>query len=88
MQSIGGNLLQDLDNYANHNGKRERGISTTFLRAGSEDGTQPLFPISSKRLSIHADVSKEEMGWICLPFQHGQQSNLFWTQIRDKKICG
>ena len=41
MQSIGGNLLQDLGNYANHNGKRERGISTTFLRAGSEDGTQP-----------------------------------------------
>ena len=40
MQSTGENLLQDLDNYANHNGKRERGISTTFLRAGSEDGTK------------------------------------------------
>ena len=66
MQSIGGNLLQDLGNYANHNGKRERGISTTFLRAGSEDGTQPLFPISSKRLSIHADVPKEKVGWIRL----------------------
>ena len=66
MQSIGGNLLQDLGNYANHNGKRERGISTTFLRAGSEDGTQPLFPISSKGLSIHADVPKKKMGWICL----------------------
>ena len=66
MQSVGGNLLQDLGNYANHNGKRERGISTTFLRAGSEDGTQPLFPISSKRLSIHAYVSQEEMGWIRL----------------------
>ena len=66
MQSIGGNLLQDLGNCANHNGKRERGISTTFLRAGSEDGTQPLFPISSKRLSIHAYVSQEEMGWIRL----------------------
>ena len=66
MQSVGGNLLQDLGNYANHNGKRERGISTTFLRAGSEDGTQPLFPISSKRLSIHADVPKEKVGWIRL----------------------
>ena len=72
MQSVGGNLLQDLDNYANHNGKRERGISTTFLRAGSEDGTQPLFPISSKRLSIHADVPKEKMGWIRLSLQYGQ----------------
>ena len=72
MQSIGGNLLQDLDNYANHNGKRKRGISTTFLRAGSEDGTQPLFPISSKRLSIHADVPKEKMGWLCLSLQYGQ----------------
>ena len=72
MQSIGGNLLQDLGNYANHNGKRKRGISTTFLRAGSEDGTQPLFPISSKRLSIHADVPKEKVGWLCLSLQHGQ----------------
>ena len=72
MQSIGGNLLQDLDNYANHNGKRERGISTTFLRAGSEDGTQPLFSVSSKRLSIHAHVSQEKMGWIRLSLQHGQ----------------
>ena len=72
MQSIGGNLLQDLGNYANHNGKRERGISTTFLRAGSEDGTQPLFPISSKRLSIHADVPKKKVGWLCLSLQHGQ----------------
>ena len=72
MQSVGGNLLQDLGNYANHNGKRERGISTTFLRAGSEDGTQPLFSISSKRLSIHADVPKEKVGWLCLSLQHGQ----------------
>ena len=72
MQSVGGNLLQDLDNYANLNGKRERGISTTFLRAGSEDGTQPLFSVSSKRLSIHADVPKEKMGWLCLSLQHGQ----------------
>ena len=72
MQSIGGNLLQDLDNYANHNGKRERGLSTTFLRAGSEDGTQSLFSVSSKRLSIHADVPKEKMGWLCLSLQHGQ----------------
>ena len=73
MQSIGGNLLQDLDkHYANHNGKGERGISTTLLRARSEDGTQPLFPISSKRLSIHADVPKEKVGWLCLSFQHGQ----------------
>ena len=72
MQSIGGNLLQDLDNYANHNGKRERSISATLLRAGSEDGTQPLFQISSKRLSIHADVPKKKMGWICLSLQHGQ----------------
>ena len=73
MQSVGGNLLQDLGNYANHNGKRERSISTTFLRAGSEDGTQPLFPISSKRLSIHADVQKEKVGWLCLSLQHGQR---------------
>jgi hypothetical protein len=72
MQSIGGNLLQDLGNYANHNGKRERGISTTFLRARSEDGTQSLFSISSKRLSIHANVPKEKVGWICLSLQHGQ----------------
>jgi len=72
MQSVGGNLLQDLDNYANHNGKGERGIATTLLRAGSEDGTQPLFSISSKRLSIHADVPKEKMGWLCLSLQHGQ----------------
>ena len=72
MQSVGGNLLQDLGNYANHNGKGERGISTTFLRAGSEDGTQPLFPISSKRLSVHADVPKKKMGWLCLSLQHGQ----------------
>ena len=73
MQSIGGNLLQDLGKrHANPNGKRERGISTTFLRAGSEDGTQPLFPISSKRLSIHADVPKKKMGWLCLSLQHGQ----------------
>ena len=72
MQSVGGNLLQDLGNYANHNGKRERGISTTFLRAGSEDGTQSLFPISSKRLSIYAHVSQEKVGWICLSLQYGQ----------------
>ena len=73
MQSTGGNLLQDLDKqYANPNGKRKRGISTTLLRAGSEDGTQSLFPISSKRLSIHADVPKEKMGWVCLSLQHGQ----------------
>ena len=66
MQLIGENLLQDLDNYADFDGKRERGISTTLLRARSEDGTQPLFPISSKRLSIHADVPKEKVGWIRL----------------------
>ena len=73
MQSIGGNLLQDLGKrHANPNGKRERGISATLLRAGSEDGTHPLFPISSKRLSIHADVPKEKVGWLCLSLQHGQ----------------
>ena len=66
MQSIGGNLLQDLGDYANFNGKRKRGISTTLLRARSEDGTQSLFPISPKRLSIHADVPKEKMGRIRL----------------------
>ena len=80
MQSVGGNLLQDLGNYANHNGKRERGISTTFLRAGSEDGTQSLFSISSKRLSIHADVPKEKMGWLCLSLQHGQWQNILWIK--------
>jgi len=80
MQSIGGNLLQDLGNYANHNGKRERGISATFLRAGSEDGTQPLFPISSKRLSIHADVPKKKVGWIRLSLQHGQWQNILWIK--------
>ena len=72
MQLVGGNLFRDLGNHANPNGKRERSISTTLLRAGSEDGTQPLFPISSKRLSIHADVPKEKMGWLCLSLQHGQ----------------
>ena len=66
MQLIGENLLQDLDNYADFDGKRERGISTTLLRARSEDGTQSLFPISPKRLSIHADVPKEKVGWIRL----------------------
>ena len=66
MQSIGGNLLQDLDNYADFDGKRKRGISTTLLRARSEDGTQSLFPISPKRLSIHANVPKEKVGWIRL----------------------
>ena len=67
MQSIGGNLLQDLDKqYANPNGKRKRGIFTTLLRAGSEDGTQSLFSVSSKGLSIHAHVSQKEMGWIRL----------------------
>ena len=66
MQSIGGNLLQDLGNYADFDGKRERGISTTLLRARSEDGTQSLFPISPKRLSIHANVPKEKVGWIRL----------------------
>ena len=80
MQSVGGNLLQDLGNNANHNGKRERCISTTFLRAGSEDGTQPLFPISSKRLSIHADVPKKKVGWICLSLQHGQWQNILWIK--------
>ena len=72
MQLVGGNLLQDLGNYANHNGKRERGISATLLRAGGEDGTQSLFPIPSKGLSVHADVPKEKMGWLCLSLQHGQ----------------
>ena len=73
MQSVGENLLQDLDNrHANFDGKRKRGISATLLRAGSEDGTQPLFPISSKRLSIHADVPKKKMGWLCLSLQYGQ----------------
>ena len=66
MQSVGGNLLQDLGDHADFNGKRERGISATFLRAGSEDGTQSLFSISSKRLSIYAHVSQEKVGWIRL----------------------
>ena len=73
MQSVGGNLLQDLDkHYANFDGKRERGIFATLLRARSEDGTQSLFSISSKRLSIHADVPKEKVGWLCLSLQHGK----------------
>ena len=81
MQSVGGNLLQDLGKrHANPNGKRKRGISATLLRAGSEDGTQPLFPISSKRLSIHADVPKEKMGWLCLSLQHGQWQNILWIK--------
>jgi len=66
MQSTGGNLLQDLGDHADFNGKRERSISTTLLRAGSEDGTQSLFSVSSKGLSIHAHVSQKEMGWIRL----------------------
>ena len=73
MQSVGGNLLQDLGKrHANPNGKRKRGISATLLRAGSEDGTQSLFPISSKRLSIYAHVSQKKVGWICLSLQYGQ----------------
>ena len=80
MQSVGGNLLQDLGDHADFNGKRERGISATFLRAGSEDGTQSLFPISSKRLSIHADVPKKKVGWICLSLQHGQWQNILWIK--------
>ena len=70
MQSIGGNLLQDLGNYADFDGKRKRGISATLLRARSEDGTQSLFSISPKRLSIHADVPKEKMGRIRLSLQY------------------
>ena len=66
MQLIGENLLQDLDNHADFDGKRKRSISATLLRARSEDGTQPLFSISSKRLSIHANVPKEKVGWIRL----------------------
>ena len=81
MQSIGGNLLQDLDkNHANPNGKRERGISATLLRARSKDGTQSLFSIPSKRLSIHADVPKKKVGWICLSLQHGQWQNILWIK--------
>ena len=81
MQSIGGNLLQDLDkHHANHNGKRERSISAALLRTWRKDGTQPLFPISSKRLSIHADVPKEKMGWLCLSLQHGQWQNILWIK--------
>ena len=81
MQSVGGNLLQDLGKrHANPNGKRERGISATLLRAGSEDGTQSLFSISSKRLSVHADVPKEKMGWLCLSLQHGQWQNILWIK--------
>jgi hypothetical protein len=55
-----------LGDHADFNGKRERGISATLLRAGSEDGTQSLFSVSSKGLSIHAHVSQKEMGWIRL----------------------
>ena len=66
MQSTGENLLQDLGDHADFNGKRERGISATLLRAGSEDGTQSLFSVSSKGLSIHAHVSQKKMGWIRL----------------------
>ena len=62
--------MQDLDNYEDFDGKRKRGISTTLLRARSEDGTQSLFPISPKRLSIHADVPKEKVNvsieFLCL----------------------
>ena len=66
MQSIGGNLLQGLGDHADFNGKRKRSVSATLLRAGSEDGTQSLFSISSKRLPIHANVSQKEMGRIRL----------------------
>ena len=88
MQSIGGNLSQGSDEYRNLNGKRYRGLCKTQLRAGGKDVIESLFSIPTKWLSIHAHVSKEKMGWFCLPFQYGQSSNLFWTQIRDKKICG
>ena len=72
MQLIGENLLQDLDNHADFDGKRKRSVSATLLRARSEDGTQSLFPIPSKRLPIHAYVSQKKVGWICLSLQHGQ----------------
>ena len=80
MQLIGGNLLQDLGNYANHNGKRKRGISTTFLRAGSEDGIQSVFSVSAEELSVHADVPKEKVGWIRLSLQYGQWKNILWSE--------
>jgi len=68
MQSVGGNLLQDLGNHADFNGKGKRNIFTSFLRARREDGIQSVFSVPAKKLSIHANVSQEEVGWICISF--------------------
>ena len=68
MQLIGGNLFRDLGNHANPNGKRERSISTTLLRARCEDGIQSVFSVSAEELSVHANVSQKEVGWIRLSF--------------------
>ena len=47
------------------------------MRTISEDGTESLFSFSSKQLSVHAHVSCEEMGWVCLSFQLRQWKDLF-----------
>ena len=68
MQSVGGNLLQDLADHANYNGERERSIFTTFLRTWRENGIESIFSIPAEKLSIYANVSQKEMGWLCLSF--------------------
>ena len=66
---IGVNFKLDLGSRANPNGKRERSISAALLRTWRQNGIESVFSISSKKLSIHANVSQKEMGWVCLSFQ-------------------
>ena len=68
MQSVGGNLLQDLGNRADFNDKGERNISTAFVRTWRADGTEPIFSVPSEELSVHAYVSQKEVGRIRLSF--------------------
>ena len=84
MQSIGGNLSQDLDNYADFDGKRFGSLCKTHLRTWRENGIESLFSIPAKWIPIHAHVSEEEMGWICVSLQYGQPSNLCRTQARNR----
>ena len=69
MQSIGGNLLQDLDNHADFDGKRKRSIFATLLRTWRPNGIESIFPISAEKLSIHANVPQKKVGWIRLSLQ-------------------
>ena len=69
MQSVGGNLLQDLVDHANPNGERKRSIFTTLLRTWRQNGIESIFSISAEKLSIHANVPQKKVGWIRLSLQ-------------------